>query len=123
VNSDRPSIPTALLGGFVDDYGIRYAVSEKEWIQGGASRYEIVEWNVSGRFVIAKNDANNRTDPGLWTRIDWLLLESGGEFGWAFCYAVFDAETEAKARSSADSSRETPRTGCNGFPFSRMRPT
>jgi len=117
----RPSVPQALIGEFVDDYGIRYVVSERRWLQGEYARYEIVEWNVEDRFLIARNGAENRSGAGLWTRIDWVLLESGSEFEWAFCYVVYDAESQEAARASPPSDRDHPRTGCNGFPFSRMR--
>jgi len=119
--SDAPAIPLALMGAFVDDYGIRYVVSEESWRQGEYASHEIVEWNVQERFLIARNDAENRTEASLWTRIDWVLLASGTDFEWAFCYAVYDAESAAAARAGASSDRDHPRSGCNGFPFSRMR--
>ncbi|MFV1988374.1 MAG: serine hydrolase domain-containing protein [Gemmatimonadota bacterium] len=118
---DRPDTPQLLLGQFVDDYGIRYVVTEDVWRQGEETRFEIAEWNEPGRFIIARNGADNPSEAGLWTRIDWVLLESGGEFEWAFCYATYDAVSQTAAREGAASDRETPRTGCNGFPFSRMR--
>ena len=114
-------VPPVLLGEFVDDYGIRYVVSEEQWSQGEYARYEIAEWNVEERFLIGRNGAENRTEAGLWTRIDWVLLQAGTDFEWAFCYAVYDAESAATARAIPPSDRETPRTGCNGFPFSRMQ--
>lgn len=117
------TVPQALLGEFVDDYGVRYVVSEEHWRQGEYARYAIAEWNAEERFLIGRNDAENRTDAGLWTRIDWVLLEPGTDFEWAFCYAVYDAESAEAARTRSPSDREAPRTGCNGFPFSRMRRT
>ena len=119
--TDRPSPPPAQLGEFIDDYGIRYVVTERLWLQGAEARYEITEWNGERRFLIARNGAENPTEAGLWTRVDWVALESGTDFEWAFCYAVFDAESQEAARAGAASDRDTPRTGCNGFPFSRMR--
>lgn len=117
----RLSIPSDLLGEFVDDYGIPYVVTPESWLQGTEARYEIEEWNVRGRFLIARNGGDNPTEPGLWTRIDWVVLASEAGYDWAFCYAVFDAASKAAARAGEASVRETPRTGCNGYPFSRMR--
>lgn len=117
------AVPAALLGEFVDDYGIHYAVSKEQWSQGEYARYEIAEWNVEDRFLIVRNGTKNRTEAGLWTRIDWILLPGGADFQWAFCYAVYDAESAQAARLSPSSDRDTPRTGCNGFPFSRMQRT
>jgi hypothetical protein len=118
---DRSDTRPILLGDFIDDYGIRYVVTEELWRQGEDAQFEIAEWNGRGRFIIARNGAENPGEAGLWTRIDWVLLESGDDFEWAFCYAIYDALSQEAARAGAPSDRETPRTGCNGFPFSRMR--
>lgn len=114
-------VPGFLLGDFVDDYGGSYTISEARWEHGTSSRYEIVEWSVEGQWLIARNHSSNPGEAGLWTRVDWLELDAASAFGWAYCYAVYDASTESEARSAPPSARETPRTGCNGFPFSRMR--
>ncbi len=116
-----PHSQPILLGEFVDDYGIRYVVTEELWVQGEDTRFHIAEWNDPGRFIIARNGVENPGEAGLWTRIDWVLLESGSEFEWAFCYAIYDAVSQEAARAASPSHRETPRSGCNGFPFSRMR--
>ncbi len=113
--------PSALLGDFVDDYGIPYSITEEVWEQGRVTRYEIVEWNVEQRFAIARNAAENPGDAGLFTRIDWVELEADGEYPWAFCYAVYDAVTPQAARDAPETERATPRTGCGGYPFSRMK--
>lgn len=121
VSAQQAGVPTFLLGGFVDDYGITYAVSEEQWRQGTGSRYDVVEWNVAGRYFIARNHPDNPGEGGLWTRVDWVQLDSSSGFTWAYCYAVYDATTADRARSAPPSARERPRTGCNGHPFSRMR--
>lgn len=114
------TIPDFMRGDFVDDYGIQYSVSDSAWSQGHESRYQIVRWDPAGRYLVARNDANNPTEPGLWTRIDWVELDSVG-FAWAFCYAVYDAPDLSGALAAPSSDRATPRSGCGGFPFSRMR--
>lgn len=114
-------IPTEFLGRFMDDYGIRYEITETVWAQGSEARFHIVEWDLEKEYLVARNDSENPTEPGLWTRIDFVRLEADSEYPWAFCYAVYDATTRAEAESAAQSDRETPRTGCNGFPFSRLR--
>jgi hypothetical protein len=125
--AERPagdSIPENLLGDFIDDYGIRYTIDEHHWEQDGGTGFEIRAWSESGRFLIARSENDSPSAPVLWTRIDWVLLptDAPGEatFTWAFCYAVYDAKSEAEARAAPPSDREHPRTGCNGFPFSRM---
>lgn len=123
--SQSPDLPTdvrpAILGSFVDDYGITYRVTRDEWLQGDEARYDIAEWNVEGRYLVARNGADNPSEPGLWTRIDWVEFEAGADFEWAFCYAVYDAESVEAARAATATRRESPRDGCNGYPFSRMR--
>jgi hypothetical protein len=120
----RPSepIPPFMLGELIDDYGIRYSVTAEEWVQLPNTRYRIRSWHVSERYLLAENDAANAEHGGLWTRIDWVQLEDGGEYGWAFCYAVYEAATMADAAAAPPSQRRSPRAGCNGYPFSRMKP-
>ena len=117
-----PQPPAQLLGEFIDDYGIRYSISPKSWFQGPETRYDILEWDVEGRSLLSRNADSNPSDAGLWTRIDWVLLgATGEEYQWAFCYAVYNASSPVSAMSAQRTTRATPRTGCNGFPFSRMR--
>jgi hypothetical protein len=117
-----PAAPPAfLLGSFTDDYGSRYTISAREWTQGSRARYRIVRWDVAGQFAIAQNDAGNPSDPGLWTRIDWLPLPGMSPYTWGYCYSAYKAPSAAIAETVSVAKRSVPRTGCNGFPFSRMR--
>jgi hypothetical protein len=115
--------PPMLLGEFEDDYGIGYSISGSEWLQKPGSRYHIVRWQTDGRYLIAQNDSGNPTDGGLWTRIDWMELTDMPPYDWAFCLSVYDAPSAVEAESTEIAHRETPRTGCNGHPFSRMQRT
>lgn len=114
--------PPFLLGSFTDDYGERYEITATMWAQLPKGRYHIVQWNVPGQYLIARNDSANAGDPGLWTRIDWLPLAGMPPYTWAYCYSVYRAPSQAVAETVSVARRDTPRTGCNGFPFSRMRP-
>jgi hypothetical protein len=114
-------LPAFLVGEFEDDYGIRYTVDDDTWLQHPGSRYHVVEWHVDEQYVVLQNDSANPSDGGLWTRIDWVILGDSGEYRWAFCYAEYRAASEAEAVAAPQSGRDTPRTGCNGFPFSRMK--
>lgn len=113
--------PDQLLGHFEDDYGIRYEVTHGLWLQGAGARYEIAEWAIEGQYLIARNGEGNRTEAGLWTRIDWVMLDATDDYAWAFCYATYSAGSRTEALAAAPSAREAPRSGCNGYPFSRMR--
>jgi len=115
------AVPGYLLGSFLDDYGAEYRITATEWSQLPRARYQIVRWNLAHQYAIARNDPANPADGGRWTRIDWLELTDSPPYAWAFCYSSYDAPTAAAAETVSVANRSTPRTGCNGFPFSRMR--
>jgi hypothetical protein len=119
VRTDTP--PSELLGEFLDDYGNSFRISDTLFLQRPRARYRIVEWNVAERYLIAQNAADNPSDAGLWTRIDWMPFTGMAPYTWGFCLTAYQAPTAAAARATPAADRATPRTGCNGFPFSRMR--
>ncbi len=110
-----------VIGQFVDDYDNEFRVSAVLFEQLPQSRFHIVEWNEAERYFVARNDPKNPSDPGRWTRIDWMLLEGVSPYTWGFCMTAYRAASREEARATPPPNRATPRTGCNGFPFSRMR--
>jgi hypothetical protein len=116
----RGPAPT-LVGEFMDDYNTTHALSPTEWRHGSRSTYHIVKWNSKERYFIARNDSSNPADAGLWSRVDWLELDSMAPWSWALCMSAFKAPTAESAESTRLATRSSPRTGCNGFPFTRMR--
>lgn len=117
----RGAAQSALVGEFVDDYGINYSITEKEWHQHPEARYRIVRWRPGKQYLIAQNDTENPSDAGLWTRIDWMKLSDMPPYEWAFCLSAYASPTAAAAEETTLANRDMPRTGCNGHPFSRMR--
>jgi hypothetical protein len=128
----RPSVPLAsgqpvgpalpmVIGVFEDDYGGRHSVTATMWTQGASTRYHITRWVPEQQYFIAHNDPANASDGGKWTRIDWMPLSGMPPYEWAFCFSAYNAPTAAAAESTTVAKRDTPRTGCNGFPFSRMK--
>lgn len=113
--------PPFLLGSFEDDHRLRYTISPVLWHQHPTTRYHIVRWEAEGQYLIARNDAANPNDGDRWTRIDWMELPGMPPYAWAFCLSAYDAVTAAEAEASTLADRTAPRTGCNGFPFSRMK--
>lgn len=113
--------PAALTGRFTDDYGSRYEISDTLWTQDDYGRYRIVEWDTVGGFLIAQNDTSNGYAPGLWSRIDWVKLDSMPPYDWGFCLSAYDVATREEARATDVVDRSNPRIGCNGYPFTRMR--
>ncbi len=117
-----PAVPDSLLiGTFQDDYGIRYRITPTAWVQLPGTTYRVELWVPGERYLIARNDSTNRHAAGLWTRIDWVLLTDMAPWQWAFCLAAWEAPTAAAAESVRVARPDTPRTGCNGYPYSRMR--
>jgi len=116
VESGQP--PGLVLGNFVDDYDVGHHITRDQWRQASDTIYRIVAWGPD--HLIAQNAASNPSDGELWTRIDWLALDDP-KYPWAFCLSAYKAPTRAAAEASRVARRDTPKTGCNGFPFSRMR--
>jgi hypothetical protein len=114
--------PALVLGRFVDDYDVRYEVTASAFVHGArrSTRYRITDWHVRERFFIAQQDPDS-TGRAPWVRVDWMEFSEMPPYEWGYCFTVYDATTAAAARSAAPANRETPRTGCGGFPFSRMR--
>jgi hypothetical protein len=113
--------PALVVGEFVDDYGSRYTISAEEWFHHPAIRYHIVTWNPGRQYVIAQNAPSNLRSANLWTRIDWMPLSGMAPYEWAFCLSAYEEVSAAAAEATEIARRDQPKTGCNGFPFSRMR--
>ena len=112
--------PDLIRGSFVDDYQVPHVITDSTWLLGSRDRYHIVLSNDSAQYLIAQNDSGNSADRGKWTRIDWMVLPMP-PYEWAFCLIEYKAEGRAQAEANTSADREHPRSGCNGFPFSRMR--
>lgn len=110
-----------VLGEFEDDYGGSYSISSEEWRHGSKARYRIAYWRPEQQYLIAQNDSGKPTERGLWSRVDWMPLPGMLPYTWGFCMTAYAAPTAAAAESTPAARREVPRTGCNGFPFSRMK--
>lgn len=118
----KDTIPVILPAVFSDDYGIKYSISESLWIQQPSSRYHILKWNKEKQYIIAKNGAQNKSDSGLYTRIDYMQFTGMEPYTWGFCLSVYNAVTDSIAEFGPNKTdRLNPRKGCNGFPFSRMK--
>jgi hypothetical protein len=115
------SIPSHLQGSFEDDYGIRYSINDTLWVQHPRIKYHIIKWNKEGQYIIARNDANNPGEEGLYTRIDYMTFQNMEPFLWGFCLTVYNAKTDREAENRTAADRQNPKKGCGGFPFSRMK--
>ena len=114
--------PALVVGSFDDDYGSTHEISDKEWRHGKSAVYHVIRWDRQQQFLIALNGDKNPSDPGLWSRFDWMPLPADmAPYTWAFCMSAYKAKTAEEAEQTAIAKRETPKTGCNGFPFTRMK--
>jgi len=121
-SASAPLPAGVMRGRFLDDYGNAFEISDTLFAQMPHGRFHLVEWHVDEQFVVARNDAANEHDPGQWTRIDWMVLTDMAPYTWGLCLTAYRAPTRKAARETPPPDRTTPRTGCNGYPFSRMRP-
>jgi hypothetical protein len=113
--------PAELIGRFQDDYGDHFAIDDSSWTQVPHGRFHIVEWHPDQQYLIAWNDSTNTSDPGRWSRIDWLRLDGMPPYSWGFCLTAYQAPSRDSARATTPADRTTPMSGCGGHPFSRMR--
>jgi hypothetical protein len=113
--------PRWMHGDFEDDYGNRFLISRWEWTQMPHGKLRVVKWVPSHSYLVAQNDSGNTHAPGLWTRIDWVTLDSMAPWTWAFCLSAYEAPTADSAEATRVARPATPRTGCNGYPYSRMQ--
>ena len=114
------SIPAHLLGNFIDDYDIHYTISDSLWIQHPDVKYHILKWNTKEQYILARNDAANPSEAGLYTRIDYMSFTGMKPWLWGFCLAVYNAKSTTIAETAAQADRQNPKKGCKGFPFSRL---
>ena len=115
------SIPSFTRGNFMDDYGILYTINRILWTQHPGIKYHILKWNTKEQYIIARNDTNNPSEAGLYTRIDYMSFENMEPFSWGFCLTVYNAKTDTETETKAKADRQNPKKGCGGFPFSRMK--
>ncbi|WP_411282452.1 hypothetical protein [Gemmatimonas sp.] len=113
--------PGDILGAFEDDYGGVYQITTETWRHGATAAYDIVAWHADSQYVVARNAPGNPTAPMRWTRIDWMPLANMSPYTWAFCFTAYDAPSRAAAESAPTAVRASPRSGCNSYPFSRMK--
>ena len=112
---------SAPLGEFIDDYGEQYQITPREWRQRPHGLLLVARWELAGSHLIALNDSSNQYDPGTWSRIDWIKLDGMPPWEWAYCLSAYDAPTADSAEATRIAHPDTPRTGCNGHPFTRLK--
>jgi len=110
------NLPTLLKGDFTDDYDIHYSISDSLWIQHPAFEMKITKIDTTVMYILGY-DTNDST----YTRIDYMPFKNMGDYTWGFCYTAYEQEDEEALLDMESANRDTPKTGCGGFPFSRMK--
>jgi hypothetical protein len=110
-----------MYGNFTDDYGIQYEINTKTWRLLPDMTFHILSWNKKEEYLLARNDKNNPSDAGKYSRIDYMKLTGMTPYEWAFCISAYDASSIQEAEKTEVADRSNPKKGCNGFPFSRMK--
>ena len=119
--SVKEALPAFLKGTFEDDYGIKYTINDSLWIQQPNAKYHIINCDTTEQYLLVQNDKANKTDGGLFTRIDYMNFTGMEPFRWGFCLTIYNADTLEKAKATIIADRRNPKIGCSGFPFSRMK--
>ena len=120
IHSANKNLPALLKGTFEDDYGIRYTINDTLWIQHPGAKYHVINCDTTEQYLLVQNDEANKTDGGLFTRIDYMNFTGMEPFRWGFCLTIYNANTLEKAKATIIADRKNPKIGCSGFPFSRM---
>ena len=113
-------LPDQYRGEFVDDYDISYQIDSSLFIISPNDRFHIVKWNPVDNYFLVQNDSLNTYAPGLFGRIDVMNFEAMAPYTWGFCMIAYEAKSLSAAEQSV-SDRAHPKTGCSGFPFTRMK--
>lgn len=116
-----PVLPQWMKGVFSDDYGIRYTITDTVFSMEGSAKYHILTWNERDQYLLARNDSSNKTDKGLYTRLDYMKFAGMEPYTWGYCFTVYNAVDTVTALRQAAADRNNPKKGCNGYPFSRMK--
>ena len=116
-----PVLPQWMKGSFSDDYGIRYTISDTMLTMDGLAKFHILTWNEREQYLLARNDTSNKTDRGLYTRLDYMRFTGMEPYTWGYCFTVYNAVDTMTALRKAAADRNNPKKGCNGYPFSRMK--
>lgn len=117
----KKSLPAFIKGTFEDDYGITYTINDTLWVQHPGAKYHIIVCDTTEQYLLVQNDKDNRTDAGLFTRIDYMNFTGMEPYRWGFCLTIYNANTLEKAKATIIADRKNPKIGCSGFPFSRMK--
>jgi hypothetical protein len=50
--TDTTQVPEMFKGSFVDDYGIKYIITDTLWQQLPGTKFHIIKWNVKEQYLV-----------------------------------------------------------------------
>lgn len=105
-------------GDYEDDFGYTFSLNSYRWTNGSGSFFSISQYDEQLGWIVAQNDSSNSWSPNLWSKFD-LTSDTDGEM--YFCQSTYDAMDEQTALDALSAATDNLTTGCNGFPWSKMR--
>ena len=99
----KESLPAFLKGTFEDDYRERYTINDTLWVQHPGAKYHIISWDTTEQYLLVQNDKANKTNGGLFTRIDYMNFTGMEPYLWGFCLTIYNANTLEKAKNNNNS--------------------
>lgn len=118
---NEDALPAFLTGAFEDDYGVQYQIDNEVFDLLPDDTYHVISVDKAEGYIILQNDSLNSFAPGLFTRIDYQKLENMEPYEWAFCFSSYAATSVEEATTQVNTDKTDLMTGCDGFPFSRMK--
>ena len=106
-----------LEGSWTDQFDGTHEITEEAWTMGVGGTFHILQYDNEAMVLIAHNDSANDFNPGLYSRMDWVTVESTLHF----CQTAFDAATEDAALQTPRADDTDMQTGCGGFSWSVLR--
>jgi hypothetical protein len=103
------------VGNFIDNWGTELNITPNYISDSYGDFWHIT--NTGADFMIALNDSDNSSDPGLWSRIDVTADDLGS---WYYCASTYDADTEAAALAATPADGGDLNAGCGGFSWSEL---
>ncbi|MBU2513742.1 hypothetical protein KJ966_20570 [bacterium] len=115
--SNTSSKTSEIFGNFTDNYSGTHTITAATWVNG-ISSYLISKINKTDRYLIAKNDAGNPFNGGLYSRFDWTVDSNGNRY---YCQIAYNATSAADAEAVNTADKTSPSTGgCGGFAWSKL---
>lgn len=114
-SDDAAPEPLSFSGTFIDGWGGEHTIGQDSWVSG-SSVFHVATWSNQEQYIVAQNDTDNEWNPDLWSRFDWVTVESQ----LCYCQTTYDAPTLDDALAAGADDSDPATTGCGGFAWSTL---